>query len=266
MQETATLLSIIQERGARGLPLQHVYRMLYNRNLYLTAYGNLYQNQGAMTKGITDETVDGMSLGKIERIIALVRAERYRWTPVRRVYIPKSNGKTRPLGIPPWSDKLLQEVIRLILQAYYEPQFSSRSHGFRPGRGCHTALTEIRQFWTGTRWFIEGDIRACFESLDHSILLKILGRSIHDNRFLQLMQRLLKAGYLDDWHYHATLSGAPQGGVVSPVLSNIYLNELDQYITGTLIPAYTHGKQRRNNPAYQRISHRLWSLKDQKGH
>jgi len=266
MQETATLLSIIQERGARGLPLQHVYRMLYNRNLYLTAYGNLYRNQGAMTKGITDETVDGMSLEKIERIIAMVRAERYRWKPVRRVSIPKPNGKTRPLGLPPWSDKLLQEVIRLILQAYYEPQFSSRSHGFRPGRGCHTALTEIRQFWTGTRWFIEGDIRACFESLDHSILLKILGRSIHDNRFLQLMQRLLRAGYLDDWHYHATLSGAPQGGVVSPVLSNIYLNELDQYITGTLIPAYTHGKQRRNNPAYQRISHRLWSLKDQKGH
>jgi retron-type reverse transcriptase len=156
MQETATLLSIIQERGARGLPLQRVYQMLYNRNPYLTAYGNLYKNQGAMTKGPTDETVDGMSLKKIERIIALVRAERYRWTPVRRVYIPKPNGKTRPLGIPPWSDKLLQEVIRLILQAYYEPQFSSRSHGFRPGRGCHTALTEIRQFWTGTRWFIEG--------------------------------------------------------------------------------------------------------------
>jgi retron-type reverse transcriptase len=266
MQATTTLLSIIQERGARGLPLQHVYRMLYNRNLYLTAYGNLYNNQGAMTKGPTDETVDGMSLAKIERIIALVRAERYRWTPVRRVYIPKPNGKPRPLGIPPWSDKLLQEVIRLILQAYYEPQFSTRSHGFRPGRGCQTALTEIRQFWTGTRWFIEGDIRACFESLDHSILLKILGRSIQDNRFLQLMQRLLKAGYLDDWHYHATLSGAPQGGVVSPVLSNIYLNELDQYITGTLIPAYTQGKQRRNNPAYQRISHRLWALKDQKGH
>jgi len=163
MQETTTLLSIIQERGARGLPLQHVYRMLYNRNLYLTAYGTLYRNQGARTKGITDETVDGMSLAKIERIIPMVRAERYRWKPVRRVSIPKPNGKTRPLGLPPWSDKLLQEVIRLILQAYYEPQFSSRSHGFRPGRGCHTALTEIRQFWTGTRWFIEGDIRACLD-------------------------------------------------------------------------------------------------------
>src|SRR5438128_8372935 len=179
MQETTTLLSIIQERGARGLPLQHVYRMLYNRNLYLTAYGNLYRNQGAMTKGTTDETVDGMSLEKIERIIAMVRAERYRWKPVRRVSIPKPNGKTRPLGLPPWSDKLLEEVIRMILQAYYEPQFNQRSHGFRPNRGCHTALAEVQQIWTGTRWFIEGDIAEYFDSIHSELLVEILGRNIH---------------------------------------------------------------------------------------
>src|SRR5207302_1562891 len=172
-------------------------RQLYNRDLYLRAYAKLHANAGAMTPGATTETVDGMTLGKIDAIIEALRQERYRWTPVRRTHIPKSNGTLRPLGVPSWSDKLLQEVMRSLLEAYYEPQFSDRSHGFRPGRGCHTALTEIRQFWTGTRWFIEGDIRACFESLDHSILLKILGRSIHDNRFLQLMQRLLRAGYLE---------------------------------------------------------------------
>lgn len=266
MQETATLLSIIQKRGERGLPLENVYRMLFNKNLYLTAYGNLYRNQGAMTKGTTDETVDGMSPDKIDRIIALVRYERYHWSPVRRVLIPKQNGKKRPLGIPTWSDKLLQEVMRLILQAYYEPQFSKHSHGFRPDRGCHTALSEVRHFWTGTRWFIEGDICQYFDSLDHSVLLKILGQSIHDNRFLRLIQRLLEAGYLEDWKYHATLSGAPQGAVISPLLSNVYLNEFDGYITGTLLPLYTRGEQRGMNPAYQRICNRLCYLKGKKGH
>jgi retron-type reverse transcriptase len=163
MQETTTLLSIIRTRGQRGLPLTNVYRMLYNKNLYLTAYGKLYRNDGAMTKGATPETVDGMSLAKIDGIINLLRHERYRWTPVRRVHIPKASGKTRALGIPPWSDKLLQEVIRLILEAFYEPQFDYRSHGFRPGRGCHTALSEIQRIWTGTRWFIEGDIAQYYD-------------------------------------------------------------------------------------------------------
>ncbi len=265
MQQTTTLLSIIQKRGQRGLPLKNVYRMLFNKNLYLTAYGNLYSNQGAMTRGSSPETVDGMSLDKIDKIISALRYERYRWSPVRRVQIPKSNGKKRPLGIPSWSDKLLQEVMRLLLQAYYEPQFSPCSHGFRPGRGCHSALMEVRQIWTGTRWFIEGDISQYFDSIDHAVLLKILGRNIQDNRFLQLVQRLLQAGYMENWKYARSLSGTPQGAVLSPLLSNLYLHEFDQYITSTLIPAYTKGIARRNNPAYQQVSHRLHVLKDQKG-
>jgi retron-type reverse transcriptase len=163
VQLTTTLLSIIHKRGQRRLPLTNVYRLLYNPNLYLTAYGNLYPNKGAMTPGATSETVDGMSMAKIEQIIELVCHEKYRWKSVRRVYIPKSNGKLRPLGLPSWSDKLLQEVIRLILDAYFEPQFNHRSHGFRPKRGCHTALSEIQRIWTGTRWFIEGDISAYFD-------------------------------------------------------------------------------------------------------
>src|SRR4051812_20878483 len=163
MRNAETLLAAIEDRGKRGLPLGDVYRQLFNKDLYLRGYGNLYRNQGAMTKGSTEETVDGMSMRKIEGIIELVRYERYRWSPVRRMLIPKGNGKTRPLGIPTWSDKLMQEVMRSILEAYYEPQFSRTSHGFRPTKGCHTALRDISIAWTGTKWFIEGDIKGCFE-------------------------------------------------------------------------------------------------------
>lgn len=265
MQEATTLLSIIRKRGKRGLPLVNVYRMLYNKNLYLTAYGKLYQNKGAMTKGVTDETVDGMSMTRIDRIIELLRSERYRWTPVRRVHILKADGRKRPLGIPVWSDKLLQEVIRLILEAYFEPQFNHRSHGFRPGRGCHTALSEVQRIWTGTRWFIEGDIAQYFDSIDHTILLALLSKHIEDSRFIQLIARLLQAGYLEEWTYHASLSGTPQGGVLSPLLSNIYLHEFDQYVTGTLIPAHKCGKQRQTNPEYQRVCNRLHAIKGRSG-
>ena len=162
MQSAETVLDVLRERGRRGLPCNELYRQLFNPSLYLLAYGRLYSNQGAMTPGVTGETVDGMSLAKIEAIIELLRGERYRWRPVKRVYIPKKNGKRRPLGLPTWSDKLVAEVVRLLLEAYYEPQFSDRSHGFRPGRGCHTALTEVVEVWKGTHWFIEGDISDCF--------------------------------------------------------------------------------------------------------
>lgn len=261
MQETTTLLPIIHKRGKRELPLTNVYRMLYNKNLYLTAYGKLYRNKGAMTRGSTSETVDGISLAKIDRIIALLRQERYRWIPVRRVHIPKASGTTRPLGIPSWSDKLLQEVMRLILDAFYEPHFDQRSHGFRPGRGCHTALSEVQRIWTGTRWFIEGDIAQYYDSIDHDILLTHLRKRIHDNRFLELVRRLLQAGYLEDWQFHKTLSGAPQGGIVSPILANLYLHEFDRFVTSTLIPQYTRGEKRRTNPAYQHLCYRRWLLK-----
>jgi retron-type reverse transcriptase len=162
MQEAAVVLGVLRERGRKGLPLTQLYRQMCNRDLYLTAYGNIYSTKGAMTPGAAEETADGMSEDKIDQIIGLMRHERYRFSPARRVYIPKRNGKLRPLGLPTWSDKLVGEVVRLLLEAYYEPQFSDRSHGFRPGRGCHTALGEIYHGWHGTVWFIEGDITDCF--------------------------------------------------------------------------------------------------------
>ncbi|MBV2145359.1 MAG: reverse transcriptase/maturase family protein, partial [Wolbachia endosymbiont of Pissodes strobi] len=177
MRKAETILNIIRERGQRNLPVKNVYRLLYQRDLYLRAYGKLCRNKGAMTEGVTTETVDGMSLEKIDKIIEDLRYERYRWTPVKRIYILKKSGKRRPLGLPTWSNKLLQEVIRLILEAYYEPKFSECSHGFRPKRGCHTALRAVMQKGRGTKWFIEGDLSACYDSIDHTMLLKILSES-----------------------------------------------------------------------------------------
>jgi retron-type reverse transcriptase len=167
MQIAATVLGVLRERGRCGLPCDELYRQLFNPQLYLLAYGRIYANHGAMTPGVTQETVDGMSQAKIGRIIEALRHERYRFRPVRRVHIPKKNGKTRPLGLPTWSDKLVGEVVRLLLEAYYEPTFSDRSHGFRPRRGCHTALREIAHTWTGMAWFIEGDIADCLDASSH---------------------------------------------------------------------------------------------------
>ena len=254
MRNAETVLGVLRERGRRHWPLERVYRLLFNPELYLLAYGRIYSNKGAMTPGVTGETADGMSMEKIERIIDALRHERYRFSPVRRVYIPKKNGKLRPLGMPIWSDKLVGEVVRLLLEAYYEPQFSDRSYGFRPGRGCHTALRDVAETWTGTTWFIESDISDCFGSLDHDIMVGTLAEKIHDNRFLRLVRNMLQAGYLEDWIWGATLSGAPQGGVVSPILSNIYLHRLDYFVERILIPQYTRGERRVSNPAYKRVA------------
>jgi group II intron reverse transcriptase/maturase len=251
MQTAEVVLNVLRERGRKGLPCEQLYRQLFNKDLYYLAYGNIYSNKGSMTPGASEETADGMSEEKIEQIIGLMRQEKYRFSPARRVYIPKKNGKLRPLGMPTWSDKLVGEVVRLLLEAFYEPQFSDTSHGFRKFRGCHTALREINNTWTGTAWFVEGDISDCFGSLDHEILLGILAEKIRDNRFLRLIRNMLKAGYLEDWTYRDTLSGVPQGGTVSPILSNVYLDKLDKFVEQELIPQYTRGATRAANPAYR---------------
>ena len=261
MQGAETVLSVIRERGRQSLPLERLYRQLFNKELFLLAYGRIYSNQGAMTPGVTRETVDGMSLAKIDTIIEELRSESYRWSPARRVYIPKKNGKKRPLGMPPWSDKLVAEVVRMLLDAYYDGGFSDRSHGFRTGRGCHTALDEVASVWTGTHWFVEGDLADYFGSLDHTIMVSALAVKIHDGRFLQLINRMLQAGYLEDWRWNATLSGAPQGGIASPVLSNIYLDRFDQFVEQQLIPEYTRGKRRRTEPRYHRVESQIAKAK-----
>jgi group II intron reverse transcriptase/maturase len=258
MRTAETILNIIYDRGQKKQVIDQLYRQLYNQDLYIRAYGRIASNRGATTKGVDQETVDGMSLRKIEDIIVKVREERYRWSPVRRKSIPKANGKTRLLGIPCWSDKLLQEVIRSVLDSYYEPQFSTTSHGFRAGRGCHTALEQIKYNWHGTKWFIEGDIKGCFDNIDHEILLSILREKITDNRFLRMIYNLLQAGYLKDWKYIPTLSGTPQGGIISPLLANIYMDKLDQFVEMELIPRFTEGKKRALNPEYNWLSNQAY--------
>ena len=266
MQSAETVLNVLRERGRRGLPCDELYRQLFNPQLYLVAYGRIYSNKGAMTPGADGETADGMTLGKIERIIDALRRERYRFKPVKRHYIPKKDGKQRALGLPSWSDKLLGEVIRLLLEAYYSPQFSEHSHGYRPGRGCHTALRHVAITWTGTTWFIEGDIARCFDELDHSVTLRTLGEKIHDSRLLRLIGQMLQAGYLEDWVWGATLSGAPQGGVLSPCLSNIYLDRLDKFVETVLLPEYTRGVRRKPNPEHQRVTTGIYRARKRGDH
>jgi len=254
MGKAKTLLNIVQTRAKRGLTVNDIYRMLYQKDLYLMAYARLYSNDGAMTSGATTETVDGMSMEKIEKLIESLRFERFRWTPVRRTYIlKKGKQQLRPLGLPTFSDKLLQEVIRLLLEAWYEPKFSETSHGFRPGRGCHTALSRITQKGSGTRWFIEGDIKGCFDRIDHTILLNILKRDFKDNRFINLITRLLQAGYLENWKYHKTYSGVPQGSIIGPILTNLVLDKLDQFMEKQMIPNFNTGTHRKRNPEYIKV-------------
>jgi group II intron reverse transcriptase/maturase len=260
MREACTILQLLRERGKKRVPVERVYRLLYNPNLFLMAYGRIYRNQGAMTKGTTEETADAMALDKIHAIIEDLRHERYRWSPARRVYIPKKNGTKRPLGIQSWSDKLVQEVIRLLLDAYLEPQFSPHSHGFRPERGCHTALREIYHNWVGSVWFIEGDISKCFDALSHALLLSILRETIKDERFIRLISGLLNAGYLEEWRWNQTYSGTPQGSIVSPILANLYLDKLDKFVEEVLIPQYTKGERRKPNPTYEKLMHRATYL------
>jgi group II intron reverse transcriptase/maturase len=263
MRTADTILNIIQDRGKRQLPLDDVYRQLYNPDFYLRSYAKMYQNNGAMTPGTTGETVDGMSLNKIDRVIEAMRYERWKWPPARRVYLDKPKGGKRPLGMPDWSPKVVQDIVRSILESYYEPQFSEHSHGFRPRRGCQSALTKIHNTWNGTKWFIEGDIKGCFDNIDPHILMDILQENIRDNRFLRLIERALKAGYCEDWNFHPSLSGTPQGGTVSPVLSNIYLDKLDKFVESTLIPEYTKGDKRGRNPAYGQVANQLQTARRQ---
>lgn len=210
---------------------ERLYRNLYNPEFYLLAYQNIATSQGSMTAGADGRTLDGMSMERIESIIAKLKDHSYQPNPARRVYIAKKNSKKkRPLGIPSTDDKLIQEVIRMILEAIYEPTFSNNSHGFRPKRSCHTALKEVVTLFTGAKWIIEGDIKACFDSFDHHVTINLLRKRIKDEAFISLMWKFLRAGYMEQWVYHTTYSGSPQGSGMSPILSNIYLHELDIFV------------------------------------
>lgn len=226
----AVLNSLRTHSKDKNYRYERIYRLLYNRELYYTAYQNIYANPGNMTKGVDACTADGMTLKRIDLLIEALKDESYRPKPARRTYIPKKNGKMRPLGVQSFDDKLLQEVIRMILENIYEDDFEDCSYGFRPGRSCHTALNYIQKRFTGARWFIEGDIKGFFDNINHEMLIRIMEKRIRDDRFLRLIRKFLNAGYMEKGQSHRTYSGTSQGGIISPILANIYLNELDKYV------------------------------------
>lgn len=244
---------------------QRLYRNLYNPEFYLLAYKNIYANEGSMTPGVDGETLDGMSSPRIERIIGALKDRSYSPNPARRTYIAKKNSKKqRPLGIPSGDDKLVQEVVRMILESIYEPTFSDQSHGFRPKRSCHTALEQLQRTFAGINWFVEGDIQACFDSFDHHVLIDILRRRIDDEAFITLMWKFLKAGYMEQWQYHKTYCGTPQGSGISPILANIYLHELDTHMK-EYKAGFVKGNRlnRKVNPVYNKLNAEVQRYKRQ---
>ncbi len=232
MQPTMAILARISKNSNSNKEevFTRLYRYLLRPDIYFEAYKNLYANNGAATKGVNEDTADGFSEAKIARIIKSLADETYQPMPARRTYIKKASGKMRPLGIPTFTDKLVQEALRMILQAVYEPVFLNCSHGFRPNRSCHTALAELKKEFTGARWFVEGDIKGCFDNIDHAVLEGLIHKKIRDARLIKLIHKFMKAGYVEDWHYYGTYSGTPQGGIISPILANIYLHELDKFV------------------------------------
>ena len=240
---------------------QRLYRNLYNPDFYLLAYKNIYANGGSMTPGVNGITIDGMSSQRIAKLKESLKDRSYQPNPARRTYIAKKNNpaKKRPLGIPSGDDKLVQEVIRMLLESIYEPNFSDASHGFRPQKSCHTALTKIQKTFTGAKWFVEGDIKACFDSFDHHVLIDILRKRIDDEAFISLMWKFLKAGYMEQWQYHMTYSGTPQGSGMSPILANIYLNELDRYMGE--YKARFYKPTRTANPAHRNMASKIFYYK-----
>lgn len=253
MRNPQVVLEQLQHHASQSHYLFHrLYRNLFNPDFFLLAYQNVYANQGAMTPGADGTTLDDVGQKRIESLIRTLKDRSYHPQPARRQYIPKKGGGQRPLGIPSANDKLVQEVVRMLLESIYEPTFSKFSHGFRPGRSCHTALAQIQHNFTGVKWFIEGDIKSYFDTIDHHVLVNILRRRITDEDFLALIWKFLKAGYLDQWQFHGTYSGAPQGSGLSPVLANLYLHELDQFMV-EYQAQFNRGTQRTHNKEYGKL-------------
>src|SRR3989454_7541619 len=250
-------LGPISQQGKR---LNGLFRLMENPILWHEAYAHIYANHGALTKGVDEVTLDGFSQQRVTSIIARLKAGTYRFKPVRRTYIQKANGKKRPLGVSSGDDKLVQEVVRIILERIYEPVFEESSHGFRPGRSPHTALEGIKQEWQAVKWLVDMDLRSYFDTINHDLLMGFLEKKIGDTRFLRLIKAMLDAGYLEDWTFHPTYSGVPQGSIVSPILANIYLHELDQFMK-ELKKQFDQGKERKKYPPYHRLTERIRLLR-----
>nr|WP_295971196.1 reverse transcriptase/maturase family protein [uncultured Bacillus sp.] len=261
MQNSEVVLYNLSKQARKeDYRFDRLYRNLYNKEFYIKAYLKTSKNKGNAIQGIDEERADGFEDEKIESIIASLKDETYQPKPIKRVNIPKKSSKTRPLASPTFTDRMVQEVCRMMLEAIYEPIFSEFSHGFRKNHSCHTALVQIQNTFTGVNWFVEGDIKGFFDQINHRALINILRKKISDERFIRLIWKFLRSGYLEDWEYNQTYSGTPRGGIVSPILANIYLNEFDNYVTRKLKQEFDQGEQRKRK---QNTEYRKYNMKHQ---
>ena len=263
MQNPEIILTNLSKQALdKEYKFNRIYRILYNPDMYVKSYANIYKNNGSSTKGIDEETADGFSEEKINELINLLKTEQYQPKPARRTYIPKKNGNKRPLGIPSFSDRLVQDICRMILETIYEPVFSEDSHGFRPEKSCHTAIMSISRRSKATSWWIEGDIQGFFDNINHQMMINILRKKIKDEKFIRLIWKFLKAGYIEDFRFNKTYSGTPQGGIISPLLANIYLNEFDNFVKKLATSFDVDERNGSNrNPEYRKTEHQITKIR-----
>lgn len=260
MRNPEVVLNNLTKQGIKpDYRFEKLYRVLFNEEMFYVAYQQLYAKVGNMTAGSDGQTIDEMSLQRIEKLIGSLRDETYQPNPARRVYIPKKDGKKRPLGIPSFDDKLVQQTVKMILESIYEASFEPTSHGFRPHKSCHTALNHVHKNYSGVKWFVEGDIKGFFDNINHDVLIGILKERIADERFIRLIRKFLNAGYVEEWVFHKTYSGTPQGGIISPIMANIYLDKMDKFIK-EYASNFDKGIKRADNPEYFKLSRKIAKL------
>ncbi len=249
-----------------GKRFNRLWRVITSKEWLYEAWRRILGNRGSHTAGIDHETVDDIDYSRIVALSERLRAGTYRPKPVRRVYIPKGNGKLRPLGIPTIEDRIVQQALRMVLEPIFEADFHDCSHGFRKHRSTHTALHRVAVAYPRTSWIVEGDIVGCFDNIPHEKLVSAVSRRMADEKVLSLIRSFLKAGYLENWVYHRTYSGTPQGGIVSPLLCNIFLHELDEMMVKELDANRTQTRKEayaRTSREYKRVHSELCRRRNQ---
>ena len=253
-------LSVIRHKSKINKDWKHtdLFRILRKNDIWIAAYENIKSNKGALTPGITKETLDGHSIQRLVRLRDKVVNESYQFKPVNEIEIPKPNGRKRPLGLSTANDKIVQEVIRMVLEAIYEPCFSKQSFGFRQGLGTHDALEYIESKFRWVDWVIEG----AYPTIDHTQLCNILSKKIQDVRFMNLIRKLLKCGVLRQGQFTRSSFGIPQGNIVSPILANIYFNELDEWVENKANMLYQPRTNQRDKK-YKQLSYQIGKRAEQ---
>jgi group II intron reverse transcriptase/maturase len=249
-----------------GKRFDHCWEILTDPTWLMQAWEEIRSNKGSMTAGIDSTIAVDIDPERIQSLSKRLKTGQYRPKPVRRVYIPKTNGKTRPLGIPTLEDRIVQQALRMLMEPIFEADFYNCSHGFRRNRSTHTALRDVARAFPRTTWIIEGDIVGCFDNIPHGPLMKAVDRRIADEKVLKMVRAFLAAGYMEQWQYHRTYSGTPQGGVLSPLLCNIFLHQLDEYMMRNLRANETQSKREANarrNPEYRTIENKIARLRRQ---